>query len=609
MYIVGTSGHIDHGKTSLIRALSGMDCDRLPEEKNRAMTIDIGFASIDYPRFGTVSIVDVPGHERFIRNMVAGAWGIDIALLVVAVDDGWMPQTEDHFRVLELLGIEKIIIVLNKIDLVDEETIELALEEIKERLEHTPYSGSEMVKVSSKTGAGIDELKEVIVVNLRKLAKASDTDKPYLYIDRVFSPRGVGSVITGTLKNGAFIENETLTILPFRKDVKIKKIESHHREIQEGTPSQRTALNLSGINSEDVKRGHILCRSVFFIESDDIIARIKIVHKSKKLRNNSFIEILAGTYSVKGKLILLNENEDEEQEGYRIVRIRLETKWFFYPGQAFVITNPGGYRILGGGKILIADFDPSLHRKTMLEEIKSAEDFSLENIIEFNIAVKGIVKKENVIFSHPLSKRAIERLIDEILAGGQVVAMEDYLVSSSFRDRSFNNVRDAVMKNVGLNLKEISDIAETEFEICRIIIKSLLDEGEVFEKDGRYFAGDSVTEENLSLSKKKVLDQVMSNGTAGLEVDKLSDEIVKKDIKDLVKLGFLISLDGNIIYHSTVYEKLKKNIMDLFLTHDKITVPEAKDSVDLSRKYILPLLNRMENDGVIKRLGDFRIKV
>jgi len=609
VYIVGTSGHIDHGKTSLIRALSGTDCDRLPEEKEREMTIDIGFASIDYPRFGTVSIVDVPGHERFIRNMVAGAWGIDIALLVVAVDDGWMPQTEDHFRVLELLGIERIIVVLNKVDLADEEMIEMVQEEIKERLELTPYSGSEMVQVSSKTGQGIEELKEVIVVNLRKLAKASDTDRPYLFIDRVFSPRGVGSVITGTLKNGTFVENETLKILPSRKDVKIKKIESHHREIHEGTPSQRTALNLSGVNAEEVERGHILCRSVFFTESDDIIAVIKIVHKNKKIRNNSFIEILAGTYSVKGKLILINESGDDEQAGYRIIRIRLEKKWFFYPGQAFVITNPGGYRILGGGKVLIADFDPSRHRKSLRNEIKSADDFSLEKIVEFNIEVKGIIKKGQIMSFLPLSRKAIERLMDEILAKGRITAMEDYLVSSAFRERAFNSVKEAVMKNVGLNLKEISDIADTELEICRIIIKSLADDGEVFEKDGRYFSGDSVTEENLSVSMKKVLDQVMEKGSAGIELDKVSDDRVKKDIKDLIKLGFLVSLDGNIIYHSHVYENLKKSVMKLFLTHDKITVPEAKDAADLSRKYILPLLNRIENEGLIKRLGDFRIKV
>jgi len=609
MYIVGTSGHIDHGKTSLIRALSGVDCDRLPEEKEREMTIDIGFASIEYPRFGTVSIVDVPGHERFIRNMVAGAWGIDIALLVVAVDDGWMPQTEDHFRVLELLGIERIIIVLNKIDLADEEMIEMVQEEIKERLELTPYSGSEMVKVSSKTGAGIEELKEVIVANLRKLAKASDTDRPYLYIDRVFSPRGVGSVITGTLKNGAFVENETLKILPSRKDVKIKKIESHHREIHEGTPSQRTALNLSGINAEEVERGHILCRSVFFTESDDIIARLKIVHKNKKLRNNSFIEILAGTYSVKGKLILLNDSEDEEESGYRIVRLRLEEKWFFYPGQNFVITNPGGYRILGGGKVLIGDFDASIHRKALRNEVKSAEDFSLENILAFNIAVSGIIKRSKIISSLPMSKKAIERVIDEILSGGSVTAMEEYLVSASYRERGFGEVRKAIENNVGLNLKEISDIAKTEFDICRIIVKTLLDEGEVFEKDGRYFSGSSVTEDNLSDSKRKLLNQLKGNGANGIELDKVTDDRIKKDIKDLIKLGFFVSLDGNIIYHLEVYENLKKRVMELFLTHDKITVPEAKDAADLSRKYILPLLNRIENEGLIKRLGDFRIKV
>lgn len=256
MYIVGTSGHIDHGKTSLIRALTGIDCDRLPEEKEREMTIDIGFASIDYPRFGTVSIIDVPGHERFIRNMVAGAWGVDIALLVIALDDGWMLQTEDHFRVLQLLGIERIIVVINKIDLGDEEMIEMAKNEIRERLEHTKYCEADIVPVSSKSGVGIEILKEAIITNLRKLSKAPDSDKPYLFIDRVFSPRGVGAVITGTLKNGVFKDNDSVTVLPLKREVKIKKIESHYRELQEGIPSQRTALNLSNITQDDRSRTH-----------------------------------------------------------------------------------------------------------------------------------------------------------------------------------------------------------------------------------------------------------------------------------------------------------------------------------------------------------------
>ncbi|NLV66915.1 MAG: selenocysteine-specific translation elongation factor, partial [Spirochaetes bacterium] len=211
MYIVGTSGHIDHGKTSLIRALTGTDCDRLPEEKQREMTIDIGFASIDYPKFGTVSIVDVPGHERFIRNMVAGAWGVDIALLVIALDDGWMLQTEDHFRVLQLLGIERIIVVINKSDLGDEEMISIVTDDVNEKLAGTRYEGSDIIPVSAKTGMGISELKELVLENLKKLAKAADTEKPYMYVDRVFSPRGVGTVVTGTLKNGIFRDNENVT--------------------------------------------------------------------------------------------------------------------------------------------------------------------------------------------------------------------------------------------------------------------------------------------------------------------------------------------------------------------------------------------------------------
>jgi selenocysteine-specific elongation factor len=178
MYIVGTSGHIDHGKTSLIMALTGTDCDRLPEEKSREMTIDIGFASIEYPRFGTVSIIDVPGHERFIRNMVAGAWGIDCALLVVAVDDGWMPQTEDHFRVLQLVGVERIMVVLNKIDAADEDMISFVEEEVRDKLKDTEFEGADIVRVSAKTGTGIEELREKIVENLRKLPKVADAEKP-----------------------------------------------------------------------------------------------------------------------------------------------------------------------------------------------------------------------------------------------------------------------------------------------------------------------------------------------------------------------------------------------------------------------------------------------
>jgi selenocysteine-specific elongation factor len=606
MYIVGTSGHIDHGKTSLIRALTGVDCDRLPEEKEREMTIDIGFASMDYPRFGTVSIIDVPGHERFIRNMVAGAWGVDLALLVIALDDGWMLQTEDHFRVLQLLGIERIIVVINKIDLGDDEMIEMVKDEVRERLELTKYSEADIVSVSSKTGFGIEDLKETIVANLRKLSKAPDSDKPYLFIDRVFSPRGVGAVITGTLKNGVFKDNDNVIVLPLKREVKIKKIESHYRELQEGVPSQRTALNLSNITQDELKRGDIICRNNFFTETDDIIARISLMADHRKIKNNTYVEILAGTDSVNAKLILFAEDENFEEE--ILVRLRFDQKTNLYPGESFILTTPGGYRIIGGGTVMVPHYLPSVHKKTLKGIYKTFKSNKLNEVILFNIAVNGWMKKDQIYASLPGSKRSVERLISELEAEKKASPISDILFWPEYLKKSSDVIKKTLKDMLGPNMKEISDRSGVDFEICTLLMKGIQKEETLIEKDGRYFTRESVTEDTLPESKKRILEMVKQNAGNGIELDKVKDDIQKKEIGDLIKLNFLVSLDGNIIYHKQVYEEMKKNILELFDTRDKVTVSEAKDAVNLSRKYIIPLLNRIENEGLLKRLGDFRMK-
>ncbi len=571
------------------------------------MTIDIGFASIDYPKFGTVSIVDVPGHERFIRNMVAGAWGVDIALLVIALDDGWMLQTEDHFRVLQLLGVERIIVVINKSDLGDAEMVSIVTDDVKEKLDGTRYEGSDIIPVSARTGQGIAELKELVLENLKKLAKAADTEKPYMYVDRVFSPRGVGTVVTGTLKNGIFRENENVTVLPALKEVKIKKIESHYKELHEGVPSQRTALNLGGIAMEEMGRGNIICRSNFFSATNDLIALVKLLGGKKKARNNTHIELLTGTDSITGKLILLNENDT--LQGETLVRIRFDGKNFFYPGQPFVLANPGGYRIIGGGRIVIPRFDARAHRRGLKSvagdmDIKSREDF-----IALNIAVNGWMNRGDIHAFLPASKRVSERMLAELEQAGSILSRGEYVIWKDWYAESKSAVRRAVSSLLGPNMKEISDRSGVEMEICSMLMKEVQKEDVLLEKDGRYFTKDSVTEDTLTPSKKKVLDELRRLAGDGMELERITDDIKKKEIRDLVKLGFLVSLDGNIIYHKQVYDAMTSSILELFTTRDKITVPEAKDAVGLSRKYILPLLNRIENDGLIRRLGDFRVKV
>ncbi len=606
MYIVGTSGHIDHGKTSLIRALTGIDCDRLPEEKEREMTIDIGFASIDYPKFGTVSIIDVPGHERFIRNMVAGAWGVDLALLVIALDDGWMLQTEDHFRVLQLLGIERIIVVINKIDLGDDEMIEMVKDEVRERLELTKYKEADIIPVSSKTGQGIENLKEMIVANLRKLSKAPDSDKPYLFIDRVFSPRGVGAVVTGTLKNGVFADNDNVTVLPLKREVKIKKIESHYKELQEGVPSQRTALNISNITQDELKRGDIICRYNFFTETSDIIARISLMADHKKIKNNTYVEILAGTDSVNAKLIMLHE--EESYDGEILVRLKFDTGTNLYPGESFILTTPGGYRIIGGGTVVVPRYIPSDHKKNLKVLYKTLQSNNLDEIILFNIAVNGWMKKDLIYSSVPGSKKSVERIISELESSKKISSIGDILLWPEYLEKSSSSIKKTLKNVLGPNLKEISDKSDVDFEISTLLMKGIQVEETLIEKDGRYFTRESVTEETLPDSKKKILKMVKQNAGEGVELDKIKDDIQKKEIGDLIKLNFLVSLDGNIIYHKEVYEAMKKSILALFNSMDKITVSDAKDAVNLSRKYIIPLLNRIENDGGLKRLGDFRMK-
>ncbi len=605
MYIIGTSGHIDHGKTLLIKQLSGVDCDRLPEEKSRKITIDIGFASIELPRFGVVSIIDVPGHERFIRNMVAGAWGIDIALLVVAVDDGWMPQTEDHFRVLQLLDIERIIVVLNKIDLADSEMMEFVEEEVKQKLEDTPYHDADMVQVSSKSGEGIDVLKETIAANLRQLPRLANSEKPYLFIDRVFSPKGVGTVVTGTLKNGIFHENDTVGILPLNREVKIRRIESHYSQQQEGNPSERTALNLTGVSFDELHRGHVVYRRNFFVESRNVVVKIQLL-QGKALKNNAEIELLAGTVLTRGKCNYLDQKDRGRQEFMAV--IKLKEPWYFFTGERFILTNPGGYRILGGGMVLFPGYD-NTWKKTIRDKSHLLTTFTTPELMRFNVSARKWMARKDVFSMFRENDKTLEKHLSELEENGLVKIFNDHVIDSEDYNNSVARITETIENNSGININEISDLAGVDLPICKIALPYIMESEKILEKDGKFFTGESITADQLDGSMKAILDEVLGNGSEGLELEKIKDRKKKDIAKRLVKLGFLTSLDGNIVYHQSVYTDLRDRVMTLFDRQDTVTVPEAKEAAGgLSRKYIIPLLNRIEDEGLIKRLGDVRVK-
>lgn len=606
MYIIGTAGHIDHGKTSLIKALSGIDCDRLPEEKAREMTIDIGFAKIDYPKFGTVSIIDVPGHERFIRNMVVGAWGVDVGLLVVAVDDGWMPQTEDHFRVLNLLGIERIIAVLNKIDAADAETIELAEADVREHLAGTRFEGADLARVSSKTCEGIAELKDIILQNIRKLPKAADSNKPYLFVDRVFTSKGYGTIVTGTLKNGAFHDDDPVTVLPGGRETRVKKIESHNAELEEGNPSQRTALNLAGVSPEEVGRGHIVVKNNFFTAAREIIARITIIDLKRALKNNLGIEIIAGTATLKGKIILIDPEKAGERD--QLVRVRFDEAWHFYPGEPFIITHPGGFRIIGGGSVVLPDSAYVREKKHLRGELAAAGGGSPEDLVSLTVKVRKNLPESGMLRLFPQSDKTIQKILTSLLDKGLVKKEGGMIIDAGYHAHALKTIAAAIEDSMGLNLAELAGKTGIDQEIVRLLLPGVMKAAPVVEKDGRYFSGGAVTEDTLPPDRKKALDSLAAAGREGLELTRIEDERQKAAVKDLIRLGFAVSLDGNIILHRDEYGSLKKSVMALLDGRDKISIPEVRDATGLSRKYLIPLLNRIETDGLIKRIGDFRMK-
>ena len=605
MYVVGTAGHIDHGKTSLILALTGTDCDRLPEEKERRMTIDLGFAGMEVPGFGTVGFIDVPGHERYIRNMVAGAWGMDLGLLVVAADDGWMPQTEDHFQVLALLGVERIIVVLTKIDIADP-AADRAEEDAERRLSGTAYAGALRIRVSAKTGEGIGALKTAIAENLKRLLGARDARKPYLCVDRVFAARGHGTVVTGTLRNGTLRENDPVRILPGGREARIKKIESHHSAQAEGGPSRRTALNLTGVSVEELRRGSIVCREQFFTEAREIVAGVRILDRSREMKNNQGTEILIGTAALPAKIIFITD--DKKVPSLLPVRIKFDADWYCYPGQRFIITGPGGHRILGGGTVLYPGYDRKL-KERIRGGLSVFHEWSDAERVLYIISIRRWMRIADLQGMLPDNRERVEDILRSLREGGRIALLDGYAATVKDRDEAVRAVRETIRHNRGLNLKELSDRAQVDFGLCRLLMDAVRAPGSIDEKNGRYYWENSDAADSLTKKMKDILERARLNGSRGIELDRITDESEKRDSRELIGMGKLVVLEGNILYHRDIYDELKMKIMTHIENRQKLSIADAKEATGLSRKYLIPLLNRMERDKLLKRLGDFRIKI
>ncbi len=625
--IIGTAGHIDHGKTTLIQALTGRNTDRLEEEKRRGITIDLGFTYFDLPSGGRAGIVDVPGHEKFINNMVAGVVGMDLVLLVIAADEGIMPQTREHLDILSLLGIKKSIIVLNKCDLVDEEWMELVEEEIREELNGSFMEHAPLVKVSAATGDGIEELVDVIDQMTREEVEEKDINTiPRLPIDRVFTLSGFGTIVTGTLVSGTISKDDILEMYPVGKECKIRSIQVHGEDQKECLAGQRVAINLSNVKKSQVKRGCVLAPIDSMKNTDLLDVKLEILESSMRvLTNHTRLHLFTGTSEVLCRAVLLDQEElGPGESGF--AQLRLEEKLAVRRGDRFVVRFYSPMETIGGGVIL--EPNPKIKRRfreDVIEELKRKESGGLTDIVEMHVKEHGdtLITISELAKLTALSAEEIKDAVAELKEEGRI--LEFALRKDSYlwhADESRGRLRE--------------------------LLKAL----EVYEKKHPYRYGMKKAQAQVEFFKKtkpavfdKIIDYYISQGSLK-RVDEFlctPDYEVRKDaIYEKVSASFLTAwkeagfdfLRYSEMAHPSVSDEVADDILNILLEEKKavkvfdemytlteymeeagekikehlekdplITIAQVRDMFGTSRKSAKPILEYMDSIKVTKKNG------
>lgn len=435
--IIGTAGHVDHGKTRLIKALSGIDTDRLEEEKKRGITIELGFAHIPNDAGYNIGVIDVPGHEKFIKNMLAGIGGIDFVLFVVAADEGIMPQTREHFEILQALGIDDGIIAITKTDMVDEEWLELVQEDIRDYVEGSFLEGKPMIPVSAKSGENIDLLKEEIIRKCDRESKRIEAPEMFrLPVDRVFTKSGFGTVVTGTLMDGTCSLNEEVHVFPEETPAKIRGIQTYGNDVEQAVAGQRTAINLSGVRKEDIRRGDVIAAKNAVSVTGMLDVKLKIFDSSERMvLNNSRVHLYCGSKEVLTKVILMDRDAlSAGEEAY--VQFRLEEPIAVRRGDRFIIRFYSPIITIGGGQIL--DAVPEKHkrnRENVLEGFRMLESGNISDIFVLKTGGHKFYSKELLLQELGMLPETGNREIERCIEEGKLVELEDgtILAASKFQ--------------------------------------------------------------------------------------------------------------------------------------------------------------------------------
>lgn len=627
--ILGTAGHIDHGKTSLIKAVTGVDTDRLKEEKERGITIELGFASLDLPSGEHLGIVDVPGHEKFVKNMVAGATGIDIVVMVIAADEGVMPQTREHMEICTLLGVEHGLIAMTKTDMVDEEWLELALEDIREFSQGTFLEESPILPVSSVTGQGIPEF----INELDKIAGRIPQRRPSnlfrLPIDRVFTMKGFGTVITGSLVSGNIAVGETIMIYPSGITSKVRGIQVHNQSANEADAGMRTAINFQGLDKAAVNRGEVLSKPGALVNSYMVDVSFHYLASNKKpLKNRTLVRFHTGTSEVMGYLILLEQ--EELPAGQTVVaQLRLDSPVAIVKDDRFVVRSYSPVRTIGGGYVL--NPAPQKHKRLKPEIIQGLQDLTHNDpdvIISYHIEEAGY---RGVSFSHlkimtNLPDKQLETQLQHLLSQKKIIQTDK-------ENRIFihQNTFDTLNQKITEHLTDYHGTNPLKAGMPKEELKSkfpLLTNSKLFNQVlNQMIKGNQIEQEEntvrlashrVSLGQdqadiRKKIIRIYRNGglqppffreiAKNLEADpKRAQEVLML----LVEEGQIVKTKDDLFFDAGAVADLKAKLVEFLKTEGEITTPQFKEMTGVSRKFVIPLIEYFDANKVTLRVGDSR---
>jgi len=629
-FIIGTAGHIDHGKTTLVRAMTGIDTDRLKEEKQRGISIELGFAPFNLPSGQKAAIVDMPGHERFIRHMLAGAFGIDIVLLTIAADEGVMPQTREHMDIIELLGVNKGIIVITKKDLVDEEWLMLMEEEVREYINTTILKDAPVVAVSAVSKEGMPELIALIEQLASGVEEKPALGQARLPIDRVFTVSGFGTVVTGTLWSGQLRVGDTLELMPAQKPVRVRTIQVHNEKADTAYAGQRVAVNLQGVEVADIKRGYLLATPAYLSPSYRVDTRLHLLSSSKRtLKNWNRVRFHLGTDETLGRVVLLDRDELQPgDEAY--VQIIMEKPVVAYKGDRFVIRYYSPVNTIGGGIIIDGNAPKQKRfREDVLDELVIKEEGSLYDVILHELESHP----EEFLSVSELSKRTgsgqeqTSQELQQLMDDEKVIMIKDQVYISTYG-----------MQVIGARMLETLEGYHRQYPMrsgypredmrsrffkqlnpkdFNLIIKQLEEQGSLSSRNNQLMLPQHVpqpgSKELESIKEiKKVMEEQMFTPPGLDELMAVSgqrEQDFGEILAYMVDAGMLVKINQDTVFSNRAIEEGKRRLSAYFEQEKELSLATARDILNTTRKYALPLIEYYDRIRFTRRIGDIRVKI